>query len=1725
MNKRQQRKQESAFGERIRNTQFPVKEPRQAFIAQLFESLKHERAQQTQHSQATTPRPEHAQQSTSTQEPLTRRFSEFFAKPAIVGGLSFAVLAVLAFGVWQILPGGETPTGPGGSTHIAQQHTYTSIPYPEDGNLEDLFTLEAVEETENGIVATTAFKLTSAIEFTEEQLTEAFSFKPAVAYAAELTEEQQYLIRAESAFQGDSLVTAQMNVRFEREDGTTVTRTYSWTYQVEDTFKLNSTFPQNRSNQVPANSTIEIDLSHSDVAYNEDLFSVEPALTGRVEQHRSRLVFIPDTPMQQSTVYTVTLNSDITQEATGELIAAGTQFQFETTYGDSDEYNDKQFRINRMMFQVASSTTPSILLDGDYGTKNPVNLQVFSMSRDQYASMAQEELGIPGWAHYADEPEANLEGLTTVLEAEVDLKETSSYGRLVEFPDTLSEGYYYAQVTRGERIGGVMLQVSDISAFNAVSRTDTVVWAHDASTSEPISNAEVAFINAGAVGSTGQNGLMQAATPAAALAGLQTELLLIESGESELLLPLTGSLENSWERVTNVDEENLVTPVRSFMHTSKPFYKPTDTLSAWGTIRAQDFTPLGEVSIALTTGGWRDTEVIYTQVVHPDEYGTYEVHMPLGGLQPDTYRLEVHLDGVKVRSTYVEVLNYQLPAYTVSVSPARLAVFAGDSATHTISATLYDGTPLAATDIRIGGYEEEHVHTTGSDGTIEYTQTYQDDWHSDTYSHNFATNDYISVTPAEGEQGDIRADFEVVVFPSALGAKFEALVENESVTASGTVHTVDLDKYNNGEAVTEEDALTDTVPKATVGIKVIEHWTTKKETGTEYDPVSKKTITRYRYKNHDREFHTDSIQADSDGAFEYTVPNTDKNRDYEIIITVQDDQGRAVSYSRWAYQQYESDTEWHLYSIQMDDTRKWSNDAHVAVGETATARMLDNEQLLPEGDSYLFVQARNGIRETATQQSPIYEFEFQEEDVPSVTIMGVWYDGTGYWATPHRTGIFERGARAVIDVEDKALEATVEFDQEQYGPGDTVVMDLEFVGGETEREETAIHVVAIDEALFDLRHTWTASMYRFETDKYFAESYYRGHNSGIYGTYSSHQELDSVSGVEGGGGGDKRTNFDDQAAFITTRTGDDGKVQVQFELPDALTSWNVIVYAIDGEQYIAEEVRSITTTLPVQATAVLNDVYQSGDKPEVKVRAYGTALSQDEEVVVTLESEDLGIAKMQHKVQGSADAYFELPALPVGTHRITYAVEAGEHTDVVERSITVRPSLQSVPTVEQVELEAGEWTPDINALYGAEITVTDKSIGQFYSTLRSAYWTSSDRLDFLAARQRSTELIAEWFDESVPVPAVDYSLYQQDESGGLQLFTYGGIDLYTSVLVTAALEGEVDSHRLTRYYNNIFDNPEEGTRRHAQALAGLATLRQPVLNEAEQMLAHEAVTDADKVYIAYALARMGAFDEARAVMTELNEAYFAGDAALTEDAAEAAELDSIAAITMALIQMDGADELFRQFMADAPDAVVRDVAAVEYVAARISHVPMEPATVTYIKDGVEETVALEPGQSAGIRLSAQQLEEFRITSHEGALVANMEYQAVDAELVSTMDGVTITREADWENAREGDVLPVTIRVQGAPEHFTIIDTIPAGFRVITNPMHFRDWYSDSEYAFPYSIDQQQAKFCGCNDSNTYRYYVQAVQPGAYTAGAPMIQNVQDPTQRAFGTEETIRLNR
>jgi hypothetical protein len=1630
----------------------------------------------------------------------------------------------------------------GGSLYFMQQGPVTVVEQPpvqitdirmDPVDVPGILTLKPTENTQVGVAATTAFVLETTQSFSEAQIKKSLTISEGVRYAISKNDQGAYLIQPDRPLSEGSLVRVDMPVAYTTLKDESASYTFSWAFQVRETFQAVSTLPRHQSRSVPTNSGIEVEFSHAGFTGYEENFSIEPSVEGRFEVHNKTLSFIPETALSNITLYTVTIGKDLKLPATGETLGRDIVFQFETE--PAPEYwRDPDPYFQKLSNESSTEDAPALVIFGDEkDTASDLTVTVYAFpSEETFRDAFAETQALPIWSWGSNGAWTTpTDGLSKDQTFTTKLKNSGEGTTLyLEFTKPMERGYYLVSMksAKGDDIPErqTLLQINNLTSYAAVSDTDTLLWLHDAKSQEPVSQATVTLFDGTKVGTSDAKGLATFPTPDAVRTDLSetASSLVVESGDENLYLSIRPQPRYYMESAFWGDPRP-VNPIRSeywdYLYLNQPFYQPNDTVKFWGIARHRKDPETQTVEVRLYQGmRWffddrvgQDRVPLATQTIETDDAGMFQGELPLDHLFPSSYSLEVYVNGQLLTGERVTVETYTKPAYQLDIDSNVVALFSGDKVDYSIRATFFEGTPLPQLPLK---YESEKPLVTNDVGVATVSETYQN---SETYDR------YVLATfqAARQEEGEISAEQLVRVFPSQHEIEATATEDDGTAEVSGKLFNIDLEPYNRGEVPLHANPTGPAVPNAKIEMELVKTWYETIQTGTRYDYLQKKVTPIYRYEPHQETVTTTTATTDKNGNFVQKF-DVDEEFNYQVKMASKDSKGRVRTKYVYLshYEPYDRFTRNQNLTLKIDQP-----DLGYAVGDPVTAELWKGDARIPDakdGEPFLFLQAQGGIQEFTVSGSSSNRFQFAEDDVPNVELSGIWFDGRSYQQTSMQSLEF--------NPEGRKLTITATPDRDTYAAGDHVQLTIETKDANGTPRSAAVNVNLVDEALYQLK----------DTTLNFLSQLYHSVDDGMLTTAISHeypsQQKAFLEGDGMGGGGD-RAVFKDAPVFETIRTGSDGNGILEFDLPDNLTTWRATLHGYTSDLYAGNSTGAIVVKQPFFVDGIIAKSFHLNDQPVIRLRTYGEELKSGADVKIVVSSPTLPMAETSFNSQAFEPVDVELPGLTEGSHELRIAATSGALSDTLVRTFTVVSSNFMLPQTTVEEAAVG-WKPSVETTRNFSILFVDKQIGQYYQPLEQTSYSWSDRFDDKISLVLAVKLLKEYFDEEGrEVTPIEYEQYQNGTKGGLTLFPYSDDDLVLSAHVASSSEASsFNRDKLAVYFSAVWADETQTTLRRAQALYGLAGLEEPVLLDIRTMLASDDITDEDRLYLGLGLATLGDLEGARSIFLELETKYGKTQdqyewLALGENQDQWLTATALDAILAAFIADPSADQLFNYVEDNRAFDVRLTLPRLLFLEQRLPTLPQGSVKIGYEFNGEATTSELEKGNVLEIPLTPSTASTFKLTALEGIAsaittqIAPQDFNAMVKDLNVKIQRNYVVHGKVTKTFQENDLVEVHLTTDiasAAPDGtYQVTDLLPAGLKVVTQPYRWTGMLTADDLAYPYRIDHNSVSFRVGDGHHTIKYLARVVNQGSYMAEPALVQSFNAPSAQNITDPDTITI--
>lgn len=917
-----------------------------------------------------------------------------------------------------------------------------------------------------GITPNTSFVLKSSADLSATVVQKYLQFEPQVEYKIKKIGSGSSIFEVTPALALNENEVYSVKIA----EGPIAARTYSWAYQVKATFQVIASLPRDKANGVPTNTGIEITFNRENLISPEKSFEISPSVPGRFEIHRSILVFVPSQELNPKTVYTIKVKSGINAQGSNDTLNEDAEISFET--GEKHTYQPRPyFNFGKTFWEFKPDTEVAFAVNYSSLPANTVPLTVYKFgSMQEFMSAYKGALSEKySWTRYYAYNPVIPSSDKKVFESSVPLEEQTRV-KFIRMPQKLSEGFYLADVVVENEHRQAWFQVTPVVGFSAISGSKTILWLKDLNNGNNLSNAEVSF-ESGSVGKTNSDGVAMFETPSQLIKSKD------ESSSYYYYSPL------SYFYTASVGGRQLAIPVENeygyfskvsppdtwwdYFSLDKGIYLPTDKVHFWGIVKQRNGTDIKgeEVTIQLTNPFWygtsKDDITVYGEMkAQISDFYTLTGEIGFSDLKPGLYQLSVKRGDEIIVSENVNVETYIKPAYKLTLTADRNAVFAGDTISYKVKAEFFEGTPVANLRLKYNGYLYNQIN-----GEIQLNQdgegsfTVKTGYREDQYNY-WPRYLGINISPAVSEEGEINSSVSVLVFGPHIDLRSEQSISDKTSKFDLKLKKIVLDKIQEGEPWWNSDNyLGDPVPGWSITANVEEIIHQQIETGKGYDIINKVTYPIYRYSTEYRQLRTDNLVTDSAGNARYEWTPEEK-KSYRITFTTKDAEGRSIKRQHYVYGG--SFSYFGFYDSRGITLKNLDNKNEYKLGEQVRLQMQDNagNAIAPGSGKFVFMRVNNGIISYQITDSPDYSDNFKDAYIPNANIIGVWFSGSRF--------INSYPVNLSFDSDEHRLNVEVRKDKERYRPRDKVNLAIRITDKNGSPKQAEVNVSGIDEAVFSL---------------------------------------------------------------------------------------------------------------------------------------------------------------------------------------------------------------------------------------------------------------------------------------------------------------------------------------------------------------------------------------------------------------------------------------------------------------------------------------------------------------------------------------------------------------------------------------------------------------------------------------------------------------------------------
>ncbi len=775
------------------------------------------------------------------------------------------------------------------------------------------------------------------------------------------------------------------------------------------------------------------------------------------------------------------------------------------------------------------------------------------------------------------------------------------------------------------------------SAVNLVLKqapTESLVWATDLSSGEPVSDLPIRLYRTGRAegsdGRTDRDGLYLAEGLADADQWDDHFAVAGEPGDAAFAVAYNG-----WDSGIQPWDFDLssvygTSSMAGYLYTDRPIYRPGQLVYYKGIVRQDDDanyalpTEVHTVEVRVTDPQGRE---IYREVLPVSDMGTFSDELPLGEEAPlGNYYLQVQEEAMEFyEGVGFRVAEYRKPDFEVTVETDDSEYLHGDAIRVTVDAAYYFGGPVANAGLTWNvlsapytfQYRCPESSTCPSYSWSDYD--YSDDYGEDYGSYGRLVASGTATTDAQGD-ATFQVSADIAKEISSRSFTIEASISdiNGQEVSQRTTATVHRGSFYIGLASEQRVAeagevqqvaiLTadwDSAPVSGVDVEVVvmeRHWLSARE-------ESERGYSYWTWTTEDTPVYTTTVVTDRNG--KVTVPFTpEKSGTYRVRATGKDSAGRAGTGN-----QIHSSTYLWVWGGGEAVWRRESTNRIDLVADHDLYQIGDVAEILIPSPYSGTVQAlitieRGHILETEVREiqgtTEILRVPITGDYVPNVFVSVVLMQGAEQ--TPEHLATFKMGEVMLpVSTETKALQIKLTPDRdmtagETYRPRETATYDVHVTDSAGRPVEAELSLRLADLAVLALAD---------DTGPTLMERFWSQRGLGVRTSTTLAVAMDVFNreltpGIKGGGGGGEdnlgfvRTRFADTAFWeAVVKTNAEGRARVEVELPDNLTTWRMQARAVTAETLVGQSEVDIQTALDLQVRPVLPRFFVVGDRAEI----------------------------------------------------------------------------------------------------------------------------------------------------------------------------------------------------------------------------------------------------------------------------------------------------------------------------------------------------------------------------------------------------------------------------------------------------------------------------------------------------------------------------------------------
>ncbi len=1532
------------------------------------------------------------------------------------------------------------------------------------------------EEVNNVIPASASFDITFDNDVTKEYVENTFSIKPAKKTEVVELNKKYYKLTVVNGLEEDQIY----NVEEKTTSGTK-----KWAFQTEKVFKVEYTYPENNgfltetgAPEIRFNSTLAKGVKL------DNYITISPSIGGEWKSSYSyNYRFEHNKHFEPGKTYEITVKKGL-KDIDGNELKEDYSFKFQISNEEDISANLAILNVYKPNTNMDLTLNLSLNMNKALTIKN-AKLKIINLgSKEEYIKAIND-------ITYIEKLKAYNETKNYKVTFEKDLKDivTNAYNSAKaekrywysdEIPLDLNlsiseQGYYLAILDINSNLSSSLFQVNEASATVSTLSNHNFMMLYKGNNGQ--NNSVDVYINNEKLGSTDGDGLLYIENFRDIIKNIDKDVnyAVFKTGNVDLVVDLSSQLFSEFLG------ENYLTSLSRFnngyAYVDRNSYKPGETIYYWG--YAKNRKVKVENATLKITSNWDD--VLTTVPLKLSEAGTFEGEFTLDNVDKESYiTLELYIGENVVSQRGVQVRDYELKQYNISIKPESNKYLDGETAVINITAETYDGTPLK---------DLEFSYKTGSNYSYYDENSKKVDGKVTTDEFGMAT---IKV-PLKLSKAQTN------IMPETVGVTIlNSYIDGEQAREYFTVYPykhyaegqvkfiVDENKYYI--SLKEYLSLDNEVP-ANDSIKVVAkaYKTVRSVVGTRYNKYTKEMedIVEYNEVAESKYDKTFTIKM-SEGKGNYELENysKDKNCYYRFYAYLITDTGKelALSYNGQIYsssyktiydeREYE-EVEYvdPIITPELTYTLVYENNDKLKVGDEVNFYLRDEEGRrlndYSKFDFYTLVVSADG-NNIYRNKGEAPHFTFTKEMGANVSTYTICYDTIKTYVPTANNRIFyssymmidsyyiRPSAQIRLCDEELSLNVDVKFDKETYEPKDEAVIKIK-VTDQGKGVKAGINISALDTAYIDANGSVDTNIISSLFNSYIINSSSnntKGYSRGAYNTADmavaqsakmaanesfavmEEAEYDSV----GGGGGDEESLTRDDlritAFFESLVTDENGEVEVRIKLPDNITEWTIKVQAIaDNYKAVAEE-KKIKVSKDFFVNINHKDRYLVGENFAFNIKSFSKLYAgQDVKFDIEILDENNNVIEkgnVNSKAQDVLSYKVQKPISKVGTYKLKVTGTCNGIKDILIDEIDVVDSLLDATVREDLIVKIGDKIGIVsNKGY---IYILNEEVAKILPTLfELSFLYNSDRNDVAVISSEAQRILNNLYEGN----EFEYSKKSsyEAEKNIFKVMKNSSDDARLALKMLSTKAIRVASEEAL---DKVEVRLGECARLWAKVNMDMCSLKElrEKKNDLEKNTSSYKVEDA--LYLALAFADMGSFDEAQ-------EIYDVVKAKIKDNNENEFELKVILAIKLNRADVD---ELYNSYIAKQEEMLPENYNFIKlYYIQNMLSKNFKKGSVTLKINGVEEVVEVKNiGFTRKLIAGKDDIELVAMTDNLSFMIE--QYKPVDFASIEKGKYI-ISKTYSNKNYKEGDILEVSIKIDnkklyddGQKYGFKVEDAIP-----------------------------------------------------------------------------------